>query len=89
VVHIATGALGLAVAASYAGARGYALALGVVYMLVAALGFAAGDGGEVLGLVPVNTEDNVLHVLIGLAGVGAGFLSPVGRAPSTADPIAS
>ena len=34
-VHIATGAIGLFVAASYGGARGYALGLGAVYLLVA------------------------------------------------------
>ncbi len=44
VVHIATGALGLAVAASYGGSRVYALGLGAVYLLVAALGFIADLG---------------------------------------------
>jgi hypothetical protein len=76
VVHIATGALGLFVAGSYGGARAYALGLGVVYLLVAALGFIAGDGDEIFNLIPVNTEDNVLHLLIGIAGVGAGLATP-------------
>jgi hypothetical protein len=76
VVHIATGAIGLLVATSYGGARGYALGLGAVYLLVAALGFIAGDGDEILNLIPVNTEDNVLHLLIGIAGVGAGLATP-------------
>jgi hypothetical protein len=86
VVHIASGALGLLLAGGYAASRGYALGLGVVYLLVAALGSAAGDGGEVLGLIPVNTEDNVLHLLIGFGGVAAGFATPAGQAPSTVDP---
>jgi hypothetical protein len=76
IVHIATGALGLAVAASYGGARGYAIGLGAVYILVAVLGFAAGDGDEILNLIPVNTEDNFLHLLIGVAGIGAGLATP-------------
>jgi Domain of unknown function (DUF4383) len=76
VVHIATGAIGLLVATSYGGSRGYALGLGAVYLLVAALGFIAGDGDEILNLIPVNTEDNVLHLLIGIAGVGAGLATP-------------
>jgi Domain of unknown function (DUF4383) len=76
IVHIATGAIGLAVAASYGGSRAYALGLGAVYLLVAALGFIAGDGEEILNLIPVNTEDNVLHLLIGIAGVGAGLATP-------------
>jgi hypothetical protein len=82
-VHIATGAIGLAVAASYGGARGYAIGLGAVYLLVAALGFIAGDGDEIFNLIPVNTEDNVLHLLIGIAGVGAGLATPATTAPST------
>jgi Domain of unknown function (DUF4383) len=82
-VHIATGAIGLAVAASYGGSRGYAIGLGAVYLLVAALGFIAGDGDEIFNLIPVNTEDNVLHLLIGIAGVGAGLATPATTAPST------
>ena len=75
-VHIASGVLGLAVAGSYGGARGYALGLGAVYLLVAALGFIAGDGEEIFNLIPVNTEDNVLHLLIAVAGIGAGLATP-------------
>ena len=76
VVHIASGAIGLSVVGSYRGARAYALGLGVVYLLATLLGFIAGDGDEILNLVPVNTEDNLLHLLIGLAGVGAGLATP-------------
>ena len=57
-------------------------AWGVVYLLVAALGFIAGDGDEIFNLIPVNTEDNFLHLLIGIAGLGAGFATPA-REPST------
>jgi hypothetical protein len=84
VVHILTGGLGLAVAASYGGARGYALGLGAVYIVVAAAGFIAGDGDEIFNLIPVNTEDNVLHTLIGVAGIGAGLATPAAPAPTTA-----
>jgi hypothetical protein len=84
VVHIASGVVGLALAGSYDGARVYALGFGAVYLVVALLGFLAGDGDEILNLVPVNTEDNLLHVLIGLAGVGAGLATPSTPAPSTA-----
>jgi hypothetical protein len=84
VVHIASGAIGLLVARSYAGSRGYALGLGAVYLVVALLGFLAGDGGEIFSLVPVNTEDNFLHLLIGIAGVGAGVATPATLPPSVA-----
>jgi hypothetical protein len=69
VVHIATGALGL-LAVGYA-ARTYALGLGIVYIVIAIWGFIIGDGDSILGFIPVNTEDNVLHALIGVAGIGA------------------
>jgi hypothetical protein len=85
IVHIASGAIGLFVAGSYGGARVYALGLGVVYLLVTLLGFIAGDGEEILNLIPVNTEDNFLHLLIGIAGIGAGLATPAReRYPATA-----
>jgi hypothetical protein len=82
-VHIASGGLGLVLASSYGGARAYALGFGLVYLVVALLGFLAGDGDELFNLIPVNTEDNFLHVLIGIAGVTAGLGTPATAPPST------
>jgi hypothetical protein len=84
VVHILTGALGL-LAAGYA-ARLYAGGLGVVYAVVAIWGFAIGDGESILGFIPVNTEDNVLHALIAVAGIAAYFASAPRAATSSAPP---
>jgi hypothetical protein len=75
VVHIASGVLGLALAGSPSGARSYAIGFGVVYLVVAIWGFAIGDGEAILDLIPVNTEDNILHVAIALAGIAAGLAS--------------
>jgi hypothetical protein len=72
IVHIATGALGLVAASSAVASRIYAFGLGAVYILVALWGLILGDGGVILGLVPINTEDNVLHVVIGVVGIAAG-----------------
>jgi hypothetical protein len=83
-VHILSGVVGLAVASSYANARLYALGLGGVYILVAILGFLYGDGDSIFKLIPVNTEDNILHLLIGVAGIGAGMATPAEPAPTTA-----
>jgi hypothetical protein len=86
VVHLATGALGLAALASLAASRAYALGLGAVYIVVAVWGFALGDGGVILDIIPINTPDSVLHLAIGVAGVIAGLASgartttPVSRA---------
>jgi hypothetical protein len=74
VVHIATGALGLAVA-GYA-ARQYSLGLGVVYVVIAVWGFIIGSHESILGFFPVNTEDNFLHLILGVLGIGAGFATP-------------
>jgi hypothetical protein len=82
-VHILSGVIGLAVARSYDASRVYALGFGAIYLVVALLGFVAGDGDEIFNLIPVNTEDNVLHLLIGFAGVGAGLATPSTPAPST------
>jgi hypothetical protein len=82
-VHIASGALGLLVAGSYGGSRSYALGFGAIYLVVALLGFLAGNGDEIFNLIPVNTEDNFLHLLIGIAGVGAGLATPATAPPST------
>lgn len=79
-VYIATGLLGLA-AAAYA-ARTYALALGLVYLLIAFWGFLEVENGfgSLLDVVPVNTEGNFLHLILGLTGLGAGAATPL-RSP--------
>ena len=74
-VHIASGALGLALAGSRAGARAFALGFGAVYLLVTIWGFITGDN-VLFGLLPVNTADNFLHLAIALTGIAAGLASP-------------
>ena len=71
-----------------------ALFVGVLYLVLAGLGFiATGDGGigfiaengVLIDLVPVNDEDNLLHVILGVTGVIAGLAtgkSAVPRPPS-------
>jgi hypothetical protein len=84
-VHVASGLLGLALMGSAAGARAFAIGFGAVYLLVTVIGFA--DGETVLGLLPVNTADNFLHLAIALTGLAAGFMSdpdpvrPAGTTP--------
>jgi hypothetical protein len=82
VVHIATGAIGLLVA-GYA-ARRYALWLGVAYLLIAIWGFLAGSGDSLLGLVPVDTANDFLHLVLGLLGVGAALATPAQRSAAPA-----
>jgi hypothetical protein len=91
-VHISIGALLLIAAGS--AARGAALFVGILYILLCVLGFVAtsnsgigfiAENDTLIKLVPVNNEDNVLHLILGITGVIAAYASrPVSRAaPAT------
>lgn len=71
VFHLVTGALGLLCAPHRPRARAYALGLGAVYLALSIWGFALGSGSTLLSIIPVNTEDNVLHLVLGLLGIAA------------------
>jgi Domain of unknown function (DUF4383) len=87
-VHIAIGALLLIAAGS--AARGAALFVGILYIVLCVLGFIAtsnsgigflAENDTLIKLVPVNNEDNVLHLILGITGVIAAYASrPVSRA---------
>jgi hypothetical protein len=84
VLHILTGALGLLVA-GYA-SRQYSLGLGAIYVALACWGFALGGGEAILGLLPVDTADNLLHLALGALGIAAALATPAAkkRSPATA-----
>jgi len=77
VFHLVTGLLGLAAAGYFA--RTYALALGLLYAVLAVWGFIIGSGDSILGFIPINAEDNVLHLIIGVLGLAAGAASPAAK----------
>jgi Domain of unknown function (DUF4383) len=79
-VHIASGVLGLALAGTPPTARLYALGFGAVYLAVTIWGLI--DGNDVLGLLPVNGADNVLHIAIAVTGILAGLASDPRRDPT-------
>ena len=79
-VHIASGVLGLALCRSAAGGRAFALGFGAVYGLVTLWGFV--DGNDVLGLIPVDTADNLLHLAISALGLTAGLVSSTAPHPA-------
>jgi hypothetical protein len=85
-VHIGLGGLGLLMANT--AAREYALWIGVLYIGIAFLGFvdfASGDLDDtILKLIPVNTEDNFLHLILGVTGIGAALATPRGGIPAPA-----
>ncbi|MDP8950688.1 MAG: DUF4383 domain-containing protein [Actinomycetota bacterium] len=82
VAHLAIGAAGLASYRSEAAARTYALALGVVYLLLFVLGLIPGLN-TVFGLLPLyGAADVLLHLLTALIAFGAYFASPEVPGPS-------
>jgi hypothetical protein len=71
-IHVASGVLGLlAFSSGPRASRTYALAFGAVYLVVAIWGFIIGNHESILGFVPINTEDNILHLILGVLGLGA------------------
>jgi hypothetical protein len=72
-VHVASGLVLLAAFPRRASARAVALGFGLVYGLVAVIGLI--DGSDVLGLIPVNSADNVLHIALAALGIITGLIS--------------
>ena len=74
IVHLLTGVLGLAAGfALLAYARMYALVLGVVYLVVGLWGMV--DSNPLGLFAEINTADNILHLVIGVAGLAAWAMS--------------
>ena len=73
VVHLVTGVLGLTAGFSAGGqrARQYNQVLGVVYLLVTALGLAA--PALTARLLAINPADNFLHLALGIVLTVVGF----------------
>jgi hypothetical protein len=76
-VHIASGVVLLAAASRPPLARTVALGFGVVYGIVTIIGLI--DGEDVLGLLPVNAADNVLHIALSALGIITALMSPATR----------
>ena len=72
-VHVASGLVLLGAFAKRAAAKAVALGFGLVYGAVAVVGLV--DGSDVLGLIPVNAADNLLHIALAALGVLTGVLS--------------
>jgi hypothetical protein len=72
-VHLVTGLLGLWLGSSSAsGSKSWLQIFGVVYALVAILGFVYGDG-KILGFLVNNTNDTWLHLVLAAVLLALGF----------------
>jgi hypothetical protein len=73
VVHVITGILAIAMGvAGVAQARMFFRLIGVVYAVIAVLGFVGGRDGHVMGMA-MNMADHLLHVGIAILGLALGF----------------
>lgn len=83
VIHLATGLAALAAAYGLYSTRLFFQVFGVVYAIVAVVGFIQGD--TVLGLITTNMADHALHLLLAAVFLYVGFMmkeeSPMNPAP--------
>jgi Domain of unknown function (DUF4383) len=73
-IHLLSAIVLLAAFSRRRPAKTVALAFGLVYGVVTIIGII--DGNDVLGLIPVNPADNVLHIVLSAAGILAALISP-------------
>ncbi len=71
IIHILSGIVALLLAGSYNGAKSYFKIFGIVYALVAIIGFIG--SGTILGIFVVNGADNLLHIVIAVLALYFGF----------------
>ena len=81
IVHLLFGIWGIAAARSYAGAKSYAQIAGVIYIVLAVLGFIA---PTTFGFIPIGGNAIWLHAVLGLALAYFGFTAKESAAPVTA-----
>jgi len=79
-VHIVSGVVALyfGFAGSLAGAKGFALFFGVVYLGLGILGMALGNTGEHLwhvGPLELGQVDHAIHILLGVVFLGGGLFT--------------
>jgi hypothetical protein len=73
IVHLLSGLVLLAAFRRRGAAKAVALGFGLVYGLVAIIGLI--DGSDVLGIIPVNGADNVLHIALSALGILTSLMS--------------
>jgi len=69
-VHLAFGVWGLVASRSFGASKSYAQIGGVIYIVLAVLGFLA---PTTFGLIPIGGNDIWLHAVLGIVLAGVGF----------------
>lgn len=79
IIHLLTGVIAVATAMNgEESARSFSRIFGVVYTLLAVLGFIL-PGDVLFGLMPDNLADNFLHLVFGLAFLALGYAGQTKR----------
>jgi len=71
IVHLLFGVAGLVLARTVGGARKYLVVGGVIYLVLFLYGLVVGQD-SMANFVPVNTADDILHLLLGIGMIGLG-----------------
>ena len=83
IVHLLFGVAGLALARSVSGARKYLVVGGIIYLVLFIYGLIVGQD-SMANFVPVNTADDILHLVLGIGMIGLGVLLTRRTARTTA-----
>ena len=73
IVHLLFGVAGLALARSIRGAKNYLVVGGIIYLVLFIYGLAV-PMDSAANFVPLNTADDILHVVLGLGMIALGAL---------------
>jgi hypothetical protein len=82
IVHALFGIAGLALARTFEGARTYLLGSGVIYAVLFIYGLFVG-GDDDANFIPMNGADDVLHLILAVALLGAWAVTARERSPRT------
>ena len=83
IVHLLFGVLGLAMARSVSGARTYLVFGGIIYLVLFLYGLLVGQDSAA-NFVPLNTADDILHLLLGIGMILLGVVLTRRRTDATA-----
>jgi hypothetical protein len=77
IVHLLFGIAGIALSRTWESARTYLLGSGVIYAVLFVYGLIIGNNDDA-NFVPINGADDVLHLVLAIALLGAWFVSRTG-----------
>lgn len=79
IVHLLFG-VGILMSRTRAGAKAYLVGGGVIYLVLVVVGLFIHDKMEAINFVPINSADNLLHLVLGIAMIGVGLV--LGKTPA-------